>query len=152
MKGGTMKTRHLVAALSSLALTSVSALAGEVQPAPVTIDWDNMNARGDMLTARESDDPTALIGCGVRHFDVGGGSYEFGFCQAKVAGEAITCFTENPGLLQAVHSLGDYSYIQFSWDEVPNLADAVCTRIGSSTQSFYLPKTKSNKGETGETG
>jgi hypothetical protein len=97
-----------------------------------------------MLTARDSDDPTALIGCGVRYFDDGvGGSFEFGFCQARVAGEGITCLIQNPGLLQAVHSLGDYSYIQFTWDD-----DLNCVRVGSSTQSFYLPKTKSNKSET----
>jgi len=142
MKGGTMKTRHLVAALSSLALASVSAVAGDVQPAPVMIDWEAKFAHGDMLTARDSDDPAALIGCGVRYFDDGaGGALEFGFCQARVtADEAISCSIQNPGLLQAVHSLGDYSYIQFKWDD-----DLNCTHIGSSTQSIYLPKTKSNK-------
>lgn len=140
MRGRTMKTRYLLTALCSFALASVSALAGTVQPAPVIIDLDNKFAHGDMLTARDSDDPTALIGCGVRYFDDSVAVFEFGFCQAQVAGELITCFIQSPGLLEAVHSLGDYSFITFSWDD-----DFNCTRVGSSTQSFYLPKTKSNE-------
>ena len=141
MRGRTMKTRYLLTALCSFALASVSALAGTVLPAPVIIDLDNKIAQGDMLTARDSADATAFIGCGVRYFDDGAGlTFEYGFCQAAVAGESVVCLVQSPGLLQAVHSLGDYSYIQFSWDDEFN-----CTRVGSSTQSFYLPKTKSNE-------
>lgn len=95
-----------------------------------------------MLIARNFEEDGVLIGCGQRILDLGdGNTFTFGFCQATDAeGDQKTCLTENPELLNGIGSISDTSFITFSWD-----ADDVCTRIGSSTQSFYAPKGKANK-------
>jgi len=51
------------------------------------------------------------------------------------------CSTFDPDLLDAMKSVSDFSFITFSW----NVAGE-CTRIGFSTQSFYLPNFKIQKG------
>ena len=78
-------------------------------------------------------DDNTFIGCGVRHNIA---PFVFGFCQASVGAgetETVTCFTEDAGLLDAIKSISDYSFVTFGWN-----ADFECTRIGNSTQSFYL--------------
>jgi len=77
-----------------------------------------------------------FIGCGIRVTSDGvGGTFQFGFCQAAdSAGVQITSFTEDAGLLETLRSISDFAYIIFNWDEHEE-----CTRIGISTQSFYLP-------------
>jgi hypothetical protein len=130
-----MKYRYILA-IAVIAFSSTFAVAGFVQPAPVMIDTDNMYAQGDMWTARTADNDTDFIGCGIRHFDDGmGNELLFGFCQAGNADvESFTCFTQDEDLLGALASIGDFSFITFNWNE-----DGDCTRIGVSTQSFYLP-------------
>lgn len=134
-----MKLRHLVPA-AALSVLATVASAGFVQPAPVTIDFTNRVATGDMYTARNSVNAFEFIGCGVRYNSAGLTS---AFCQAGL-GEAdsqkITCFTTNPALVEALRAISAFSFITFSWD-----ADGNCTRIGVSTQSFYLPDFKAKK-------
>ena len=129
------KLKYFVAL--GLGLVATVALGGLVQPAPVIVDLDNMTAQGDMVTARYSKNDTEFIGCGVRHLDDGaGGVFPFGFCQAEDAdGDAIICVTFNVGLIDAIRGSSDFSFLTFDWDE-----EKTCTRIGFSTQSFYLPK------------
>ena len=56
-------------------------------------------------------------------------------CQAgDEEGDEATCFSEDAELLDMMRATGDYSFVTFSWNE-----DGDCTRIGFSTQSFYLP-------------
>lgn len=129
-----MKIKHVFSA-AALSLVASIASAGLVQPVPVTIDFAARLATGDMWSARTSANPFEFIGCGVRHNAAG---MYFGFCQAGLAdadAQRITCFTDNPQLIDAIKSIGDYSYIAFRWD-----ADGMCTHVGVSTQSFYLPK------------
>jgi hypothetical protein len=130
-----MITRKLVWACA-LALVAGSALAGAVDPEQVTIDLDERQAQGDIATARYSKNDLELIGCGVNYFSDGfGGTFVFGFCQAQDADEVyVACFVEDPGLIEAIQSISDFSFIRFDWDEQEE-----CTRIGNSTQSFYLP-------------
>jgi hypothetical protein len=45
------------------------------------------------------------------------------------------CSTDDPILAEGVSALSDNSFITFSWN-----ADGSCRSIGSSTQSFYIPK------------
>ena len=133
-----MKIRHvLITAI--LALSSSIAVAGRVQPAEVIIDLDNMFAQGDMWTARTADNDVELIGCGVRRFDDGIDVFSFGFCQARDANDGfVVCFTDSEVLLAAIEGTSDYSFLTFSWTgNDPD--DFACTRIGFSTQSFYLP-------------
>ena len=95
-------------------------------------------ASGDQVTARYNVDPDVFIGCGVRRFALGGGgSSDFGFCQAEDAdGDRAFCNTANADLLDIIDSSGDFGFITFSYD----VATGECTRIGFSNQSFYLPK------------
>jgi hypothetical protein len=133
-----MKKKH-VALGAALALVSAIASAGLVQPAPVTVtlnaDGSGL-AGGDMVSARFAPDAITMIGCGMRAVNDGaGGTYEWGFCQATdAAGVQFTCFTEQPGLIHSMRATGDFSYLTFAWD-----ANGECTRVGFSTQSFYIP-------------
>lgn len=96
--------------------------------------------QGDQLTARTADNDVEFIGCGIRIFDDGGAAFTFGFCQAGDSAEVqITCFTENPALLEAMRAASAYAFITFSWED-DGSGGAECLRIGFSTQSFYLPE------------
>ena len=134
-----MKMKQVLS-IAALTMVGTVASAGFVQPAPVQIDFTNRIAFGDMYTARNSANAFEYIGCGVRYSPAG---LIFAFCQAAL-GEApeqqITCFTDNETMAQAIRSIADFSFIQFAWD-----ADGNCTRIGNSTQSFYLPDFKAKK-------
>ena len=131
-----MKIRIALASIA-IALSSSLAYGGAVQPAPVSVDEANMTAIGGMVSARFSDNDVEFIGCGVRYFDDGlGGVFGFAFCQATdSAGVAGFCSTTNLALMEAIHAIADFSFITFSWNAVGE-----CTRIGNSTQSFYLPE------------
>lgn len=128
-----------VVAGAALALFSAIAVAGLVQPAPVTVtlnaDGSGL-ANGDMVSARFAADAVTFIGCGLRAIDDGaGGTYQWGFCQASdAAGVQFTCFTEHTGLIESMRATADFSFLTFAWD-----AGGQCTRVGFSTQSFYIP-------------
>ena len=127
----------------ALTFASTTLYAGFIQPAPVEIDFENRFAGGDMWTARTSDNENSLIGCGSRQIMSGEEIISFAFCQARVEeGEdgGIICNTFDPVLVAAINAIADYSYVTFSWNE-----DNECTRIGFSTQSFYLPNHKVKK-------
>lgn len=132
-----MKIKTIAIGLG-IALAATAAYAGLTQPAPVVVDTVNRLATGDQVTARYSKNNVEFIGCGMRKVATGAGTavFNFGFCQATdAAGVNILCNTDNPELLDAIASSGDFGFITFSWDE-----DLICTRIGFSNQSFYLPK------------
>ena len=139
-----MKTRTVLAAVA-LTFLAATAFAGLTQPAPVMIDFDNLFAQGDQLTARTADDEATFIGCGVRNFDDGVISWKTGFCQAGTSEEVqITCFTENASLIDSMSSISDFAFITFSWRD-DGFGGAECVRVGSSTQSFYLLDFTTNK-------
>ena len=136
-----MRTKQLIA-VAMLGLGSSAALAGLVmdQPVTVTLNGDGSgSAAGNMATARFSKNDVEFIGCGVRRIDNGaGGLTVFGFCQAADAANVQGfCSTENPGLLQSIGDIDDFSFITFSWN-----AAGECRSIGTSTQSFYIPSKK----------
>jgi hypothetical protein len=141
-----MRSKSLFVMAAAM-LVSISGYAGFTQPAPVMIEIDGLNgiATGDMVSARNSTNEFEFIGCGMRAFDDGAGdAFYTGFCQASLEeGVTYTCFTFNKALLDGIQMVADASFITFSWvdDGTGNLT---CTRIGSSTQSFYLPKDKPN--------
>lgn len=144
-----------ISVLLFTAFFSVATWAGFTQPAPVTIDFTETGgvAAGDMLSARNSKNDLEFIGCGVRYFDTLNGSggeadiFTIGFCAAQLEeGGNVTCFTQNKGLIDGMRLSSDSTYYTFTWvdDGAGNLT---CTRIGTSVQSFYLPKGKANKVE-----
>ena len=133
-----MKKRCLLS-VAGLTLMAGLASAGFVQPVPVTVDLVNMTALGDQWTARSADNDLDFIGCGIRNFDDGVNAFAFGFCQAGDSdGNEITCFTQNANLLQTMGATSDFAFITFNWQDDGG-GGAECTRIGFSTQSFYLP-------------
>ena len=137
-----MKIKSLIIA-TAVFIVSNGALAGFTQPAPVTIDFGARVASGDMATARFSDNPDELIGCGTRRVGTGPSAFSFAFCQARIApgvDELAFCNTDDEGLINAINAFADFSFVTFSWNE-----DGECTRIGNSTQSFYLPNFKLKK-------
>lgn len=140
-----MKLKLMIAGTVATLACSI-ALAGFVQPAPVTFDFfeGGGTASGDMRTAREAKNDVDFIGCGVRQFDNGVSQSTFGFCQAQNAEvESITCFTDRPALLETMRATADNSFITFSWVDVDDGEGGLtqeCIRVGFSTQSFYLPK------------
>lgn len=144
-----MQIKQLVAAATLVLLSSLG-LAGFLQPfsVEVTINPDmSGGASGDMATARFSENDIELIGCGIRTFDDGaGGVFEFGFCQAVMddgseEGLRGFCNTDRSNILDTLKATGDYSFVTFNWN-----AAGECTRVGFSTQSFYIPEqTKKGK-------
>ena len=133
-----MCTKQLIA-IVMLLLGSSTALAGLVQPAPVQVtifSTGGGRASGDMATARFSKNDVEFIGCGVRRIYTIDGSFQLiAFCEARTAASVNgTCFTEDAALIEALHSISDYSFIVFTWN-----ADGACTSLGTSTQSVYIP-------------
>lgn len=127
-----------------VALLSSAVFAGLHQPAPITIDLDNQFASGDMLTAANSVNSDEFIGCGTRSFDDGlGNAFRFGFCQVQEkGGDPVTCFVyDSDLLLDEMRASNDFSYVTFSWTD-DGAGNLTCTRVGFSTQSFYLDKVK----------
>ena len=135
-----MKFRFSIIALVAV-FTCGAAYAGLYQPAEVEVDLTTNFAAGDMWSGRVDDDDEVYIGCGARRISDGaGGVFYFSFCQAQDAdGELAFCNATDPELVQAIDAFSDYSYVTFSW-ELNEFGDGICTRIGHSTQSFYLPK------------
>ena len=129
-----MKIRNLLS-ITALTLMAGVTFAGLVQPAAVIVDLDNEFAQGDQWTARISKNDVEFIGCGIRLFDFGMGSFEFGFCQAADSDDvSLFCSTQNADLISAIRATSAFAFVTFSLDE-----NGECTRIGFSTQSFYLP-------------
>jgi len=133
-----MKIR-MVLSTAALTLLTAAAFAGLTQPAPVIVNLDMMFAQGDQVSARTAKDDVTAIGCGIRTFEEPDFSIEFGFCQATDSdGVGARCFTENPKLLDTMKTISDFAFISFSWQDDGN-GGAECTRVGTSTQSFYDP-------------
>ena len=131
-----------VIAIAILGVFSGIASAGSVIdfPVEVLLNGDGSgSAAGNMVSARFSANDVEYIGCGTRNIDAGDGSFfKFGFCQAgNSVEEAAFCSTENPELIDALESISAYSFISFSFNDLGE-----CTRIGLSTQSFYIPSGK----------
>ena len=122
--------------ITVLTLLATVASAGLKQPTPVEVDLANMFAIGDQVTARIAPNDLDFIGCGFRVFDI---PFSFGFCQATDSEEnAILCITENADLIDAIKATSAYAFITFSWKD-DGFGGSECIRVGSSTQSFYLP-------------
>jgi hypothetical protein len=128
-----------VVLVAVLILGSSAAMAGLVQPSPVSVTRfgdGGGRATGDMVTARFSKDSVAFLGCGVRRIYTIDGSFAvFGFCEATTSSGVIgSCFSEDSALIESLASISDYSFITFTWN-----AAGFCTSIGNSTQSVYIP-------------
>jgi len=136
-----MKKIQMAVMAVLISFFTVDGMAGLTTPAPVIVDLTNRFAQGNQVTARFSDNDVEFIGCGTRIFDTGGAASEFGFCQASDAADmSIVCLTVDADLINEIRAVSDFSFITFSWDTNDD-----CTRIGSSSQSFYIPDFHLNK-------
>lgn len=136
-----MKAKRIITT-AILGLFSTIVVAGSVIDFPVEVVLNadlSGSAAGNMTSARFSDNDVEYIGCGTRNVDFGGGNlFEFAFCQAGDAAEVEAfCSTENPDLVDAVRAIADFSFVTFAFNDLGE-----CTRIGLSTQSFYIPSGK----------
>ena len=132
-----MKLKKVVS-MGALILSSSAAMAGYVASIGVTIEFSDSgggHAYGSMSGARFSDDENEAIGCGVRRYG-GNNPHIYGFCNAIAPSGTpqVSCYTENPDLIESLATLSDYSFITFAWN-----ADGECMSIGVSTQSQYIP-------------
>ena len=134
---------RVAAAIAALSLAG-TAHAGLFQPAEVTVDLTIGLAVGDTQTARLDLSEETFIGCGTRTFSQDDATFENGFCQANDGdGNQVTCFTQDPILLDAIGRLDDTSFITFRFTENEDAPDSfTCNFVGSSTQSFYLRPSK----------
>jgi hypothetical protein len=122
-------------------LLSTSAYAGTTLPQPVDVDLENMRASGDLVTARTTKGKATYIGCGTRNTEGADGMlFSWAFCQARdKEEEQVTCFTFNSDLVKTIREINDSSWVTFSWTD-DGEGTLTCSRMGFSTQSFYLGK------------
>ncbi len=136
-----MKTTRLLAVIPLC--MAIESWGGQTESANVLVDLEFRAAQGDLAAARFSDNDVELIGCGTRTFSDGADQFLFGFCQATdAAGVNSVCITEDPVLIEAIQAISSYAFIAFSWDDAAN-----CIRVGSSTQSLYVPDFRDSKSD-----
>jgi len=102
------------------------AFAGESQPATVSVDTTNKTARGTLRGARDSSDSVQAIVCNVRS----GEAYCFARQSDWTSG---SCYTTDPGMVQAAGAIGPASYVTFTWN-----ASGYCTWIMVENGSYNL--------------
>jgi hypothetical protein len=126
-----------------MAMLAGGANAGRIEVVPVDVNLEAGAALGSQTTAKTSANDNEFIGCGTRRTSLGNGAFfDFGFCQAgDAAGNQAICFTFDLALIEAMRSQNSYSFITFGWQD-DGAGGFECTRVGFSTQSFYLPDKK----------
>lgn len=125
-----------------LILFAGASFAGLSREVPVEIDYAEGLARGSQITAKTSANDVEYIGCGTRRFSDAGNSFRLGFCQAGDAnGNEIVCFTQDPDLIDEMRANSTYGFILFRWRD-DGQGGAMCTNVGFSNQSIYLPEKK----------
>ena len=134
-----MKKKKIFVIAAITALYAAQGMAGATNEAPVIVDLDQQSAQGAQTSARFADNEIALIGCGATVSSDGiNPAFKFGFCQATDAdGVEVTCFTQDPELVDAISSIANYGFISFDWNE-----NDECVTVRNSTQSFYIPDFK----------
>lgn len=128
---------------------SMSAFSGYGSSLPVTVDFDNRVAAGDMYSTRSEEGANWMIGCGSIVDETTGASYIY--CQAgdndaqnpnDPESPWVGCTSTNPDMIRMVGSLSSYSYISFEWYDDDPYGDPwwhTCSKIQTSTQSQYVP-------------
>lgn len=145
-----MKT-PIVAITAFSIIFSMNAFSGFKSTKPVTIDFENRVASGDMYTARSTEDNNLLIGCGVTAYETGGSTWvwcQAGDPNAKIPNSPevpfVGCWTNDPQMMEAFRLISAYSYVNFEWNDDAPENDPfwnTCSKIYISTQSQYLPFT-----------
>jgi hypothetical protein len=129
--------KKLALALSGLALATLAAgataRAGAKVGGQVTVNTAARWAQGGMGYARSTSDATVALGCQVQVIALGVPSMN---CFARdLAGNTITCYSDDPNLMSIMGAINSDSYVHFEWDE-----NNSCTTIYIATHSAYQPK------------
>ena len=123
-------SRLVIAALLASPLVAVAGYKGKWF---VGIDTVHRHATGAIGSARNSLDSVQYIGCGVTSSV---GSPRSGICIARDQnGNMASCWSEDPGVLEALTSLSTDSYVEFHWDDLGS-----CTTIHLAVLSHLEPK------------
>ncbi len=130
------KLTIIVSLAAGLALQSVAnAGAHVVTPVSVVNGSSSVTASGSIVSAAGSNDAIEYIGCSL-------GATATSWTITCLASDAASpphgagCIIENPSslMMQAVSSINDTSYIQFSYP----ISGTVCSNIQVSNDSAYL--------------
>ena len=137
-----MKLIQLVLPAAMLLLSSL-AFAGAFHVAPVSIDFDEQVAEGNLIAARASESPHERIGC-----DVGSGYLlgHYAICEATDAtNNQIQCITDEPEMIDTIASINTFSYVYFTWGDVEGKEDPPdgyewCRHVTVATRSIHIPE------------
>lgn len=131
---------------ATIFLLASPAFAGEFHIAPVSIDFDNQSAEGNLIAARFSDNPHERIGCavgnGVR--SPFGDSGPYAYCEASLTDSKFPdafCITDDHVMIDTIASINTFSYVYFMWQVERKKGDEinVCTHITVATRSVHIP-------------
>jgi hypothetical protein len=119
-----MKAGLLIALIASASAT----LAGGRSQIEVFLDKPGRYAEGTLVDARGSSDSLQRIGCYAY-------SSNHGACiVTDSTGKTGSCYSVDPGMVQAMRSLDTDSYLFIVWD-----ANNVCTTVFVEKSSTYRP-------------
>ena len=123
-----------------LPLLCSQAFAGAFNVAPVSIDFENQTASGNLIAARASESPHERIGCAVGYGNLVG---HFAYCEATDADDNdIACITYDAGMIDTIASINTFSFVFFRWEEGHSLPPGfeLCTRVTVATRSIHIPQ------------
>ena len=126
-----------------LILLCSQAIAGEFHVAPVSIDFENQQAQGNLIAARASENPHERIGCAV-----GSGAYspfgdgrQYAYCEASLTdspGFDALCVTDDAAMIDTIASINTFSFVFFQWEHGDSFN--VCTHVTVATRSVHIPQ------------
>ncbi|GEN09631.1 hypothetical protein SAMN05443572_109283 [Myxococcus fulvus] len=126
-----MNSTRIAAAVCILTFAGTS-LAGARYGQNVHVDTALRYAFGAIGAARNSSDYNQALKCGISATP----TTMSGYCIATNAqGEAYSCSTNSPNLVEAIKHVGESSYVRFHGDEYGN-----CIEIVVENASYNEPK------------
>lgn len=126
-----------------LMLICSQAFGGAFQVAPVSIDFDNQQAEGNLVAARASENPYERIGCAVGSGTESpfGDGRQYAYCEASLTdnpGFDAWCLTDDAAMIDTIASINTFSFVYFQWDDGPGYK--VCTHVTVATRSIHIPQ------------
>ena len=120
-------------------LVGVSAWAGAKATYSVSLSFGSSGgglAAGPLGSVRNSASTVEHIGCMVAATGASSGGTEFGYCSASdTNGTFVSCYTQDPKLVNAMRAIKGDSKLQFDWN-----AAGDCTAVVVEESSSFAPK------------
>jgi hypothetical protein len=127
-----MKVAAFISVLAGAGAVAVKAVAGNTYQANVVVNTATSTASGTAYAARTAANTNERIDCSVNSYSSGS---SWASCIAvNSVGTFKQCTSSFAGIVAAAQSIGDYSYIYFTWDASGN-----CTSLFVNTGSRFLP-------------